>query len=86
MSEHHNTNHDAGNSIVLGFILSVGNHFFGWLNKITITEGLNEIIQAVITGFIGATVAYFTTKFWRKITGDKSQINHFETSKSDKNG
>ena len=85
MSDHHSYSVDASNSVLLGFILSVGNHLFGWMNKISLTEGLNEIIQAIITGFIGATVAYFTTKFWRKFTGDKQSANQSQTQ-SEKNG
>jgi hypothetical protein len=66
MSTH---NSETLGSIVIGFFLAVGNHIFGWLNHffIFLSAGgiLGDSIQAIITGMLGATAAYFTNKFWK---------------------
>jgi len=67
-------NQTGGVSLMLGFVLAMFNHVFGWLNAITTTSGqINPFVQAVLVGFIGATVSFFTNKFWKNITDKKSK-------------
>jgi hypothetical protein len=67
-------NQTGGVSLMLGFVLAMFNHIFGWLNAITTTSGqLNPFLQAVLVGFLGATVSFFTNKFWKSITDKKSK-------------
>jgi hypothetical protein len=57
-------------SVVIGFVLAVTNHFFGWLNHVFLdfhVQAWGESIQAIVTGILGATGAYFTTKFWKAV-------------------
>jgi H+/Cl- antiporter ClcA len=64
--EHHNSTGGAG--LVLGFILAMFNHIFGWLNQITPTsDHMNPFLQAALMGALGATISYFTNKFWKMI-------------------
>jgi len=69
LMEHHNSTGGVG--LLLGFVLAMFNHIFGWMNSITATSGatshMNPFVQALIMGFIGATVSYFTNKFWKFI-------------------
>lgn len=60
-------NHGATNgfNVVLGFILAVSNHIFGWMNNIQITAHWDSWFQAAVTGFLGATFAFFANKFWK---------------------
>jgi hypothetical protein len=63
-------NHDSIASIFLGFILAVGNSIFGWFSHyfcLIQNSFLNTSAQAIVTGIIGATTAYFTNKFWKYI-------------------
>lgn len=71
----------AGSSILFGFTLSVGNHLFGWLNNINGINHLNDFLQAVFTGFVGATVAFFTNMLWKKVTAKKRK--HYQDQKTD---
>ena len=65
LMENHN---QGGVSLMLGFVLAMFNHIFGWLNAIASTSGqLNPFVQAFLVGFIGATVSFFTNKFWKVI-------------------
>jgi|TARA_R110000868_G_scaffold383654_3_gene650923 uncharacterized membrane protein len=65
MEQHHNS---SGISLMMGFILATFNHIFGWINSITpASEHMNPFAQALIMGFLGATVSFFTTKFWKYI-------------------
>jgi hypothetical protein len=59
-------NQTGGISLMLGFVLAMFNHIFGWLNAISSSTGqLNPFLQAVLVGFLGATVSFFTNKFWK---------------------
>ena len=66
MEQHHS---NGGVSLILGFILAMFNHVFGWINSISPTSSgqMNPFVQALIMGFIGATISFFTTKFWKSI-------------------
>ena len=65
LMENHN---QGGVSLMLGFVLAMFNHIFGWLNAITTTSGqINPFVQSFLVGFIGATVSFFTNKFWKVI-------------------
>jgi ribose/xylose/arabinose/galactoside ABC-type transport system permease subunit len=64
--EHHNST--GGVSLLLGFVLAMFNHIFGWINSIVPTSGqMNPFVQALVMGFVGATISFFTTKFWKSI-------------------
>lgn len=61
-------NSTGGVSLFLGFVLAMFNHIFGWINSIASTSGrMNPFVQALVMGFIGATISFFTTKFWKSI-------------------
>jgi len=65
MEQHHS---NGGFSLMLGFILAMFNHVFGWINSIAPVSGqMNPFVQALVMGFIGATISFFTTKFWKYI-------------------
>jgi divalent metal cation (Fe/Co/Zn/Cd) transporter len=57
MSQH---NVESVGSVVTGFCLAVGNHTFGWFKTILQIDGsqLNDYLQALITGGIGALGAF----------------------------
>ncbi len=75
LMEHHNQT--GGVSLMLGFVLAMFNHIFGWLNAITTPSGqLNPFVQAILVGFIGATVSFFTNKFWKIIEKKFKKVNH----------
>jgi hypothetical protein len=57
--------HSNGFGVVIGFFLAVGNHVFGWMNNIQITAHWDSWFQAAVTGFLGATFAFFANKFWK---------------------
>ena len=62
--------HESIASVTIGFILAVANHIFGWFNDvfILVSDGLlSQGLQAIFTGFIGATTAFFANKFWKYI-------------------
>jgi ribose/xylose/arabinose/galactoside ABC-type transport system permease subunit len=64
--EHHNST--GGVSLLLGFVLAMFNHIFGWINSIAPASGqMNPFVQALVMGFVGATISFFTTKFWKLI-------------------
>lgn len=64
--EHNNST--GGLGLLLGFILAMFNHIFGWLNQITPTpDHMNPFLQAALMGALGATISYFTNKFWKMI-------------------
>jgi hypothetical protein len=65
----HTPNSTSGVSLLVGFILAMFNHLFGWLNNITpvSADHMNPFLQATIMGALGATISYFTTKFWKNI-------------------
>lgn len=56
-------------SIVMGFILAIGNHVFGWLNQIQATSHWDTYSQAFITGALGAAAAFMTTRILRWADG-----------------
>ena len=66
-------NHDSSSaiSVMIGFITALGNHMFGWLNKIHFTADWNAYLQAAIISFVGATIGFFTQLIWKKLTGKK---------------
>ena len=70
MEQHHN---DGIMSAMLGFILALGNNFFGWLNKLPITADWNAYFQAAVTGFVGATFAFFANKIWQSFFKKKKK-------------
>lgn len=72
LMEHHQ-NSTGGVSLLTGFVLAMFNHIFGWLNAITTTGQMNPFVQALVMGFIGATVSYFTNKFWKFIIEKKTK-------------
>lgn len=63
MSQH--TSESAG-SMVIGFILAIGNHIFGWFNAV-LAINLNDTIQALITGFVGALGAFLGNRLFKYI-------------------
>ena len=63
MSQH--TAESAG-SMVIGFILAIGNHVFGWFNTF-LTINLNNTVQALITGFVGALGAFLGNRLLKYI-------------------
>ena len=78
MDNEHQHQGDGGfMNIAIGFILAVGNNLFGWLNNIHFTADWNAYLQAAVTGFVGATFAFFANKFWkvieRKLKKNKGQ-------------
>ena len=63
MSQH--TTESAG-SMAIGFILAIGNHVFGWFNAV-LAINLNDTIQALITGFVGALGAFLGNRLFKYI-------------------
>lgn len=64
-------------SMLIGFVAALSNHFFGWFNtvflKISIDININEWFQALMTGMIGATGAYFANRFWKLLDRKKKK-------------
>ena len=56
-------------SMVIGFILAIGNHTFGWFNSLLQVDGhiFSGWAQALITGSIGACGAFITNKLLKLI-------------------
>jgi hypothetical protein len=64
--QHHDST--GGVSLLVGFVLAMFNHIFGWMNSITHSNGhMNPFVQALFMGCIGATATFFTNKFWKVI-------------------
>lgn len=60
--EQHHYNSTTTLGLLLGFISAIGNFFFGWLNDITFIEHLDEYVQAVITGSLGAVSGFMVLR------------------------
>jgi len=75
-------NMDSVGSVVVGFVMAVGNHTFGWFNHILQVNGglVNDWGQAFITGSIGAIGAFLTNRFIKYV--EKKIKNKNENNKS----
>jgi hypothetical protein len=63
--ENHHTNDGGIGSILIGFVLAIGNQVFGWMNTILEIHTIHWTIQAVVVGILGSTASYFTNKIWK---------------------
>ena len=52
--EHNQNDYSSGISIVIGFILSMSNHVYGWFGMIKLTANLDAWFQTIVIGFLGA--------------------------------
>lgn len=50
--------HQSGFSLLIGFIMAIFNHLFGWLNTIEPTNHLPSMFQALLMGIFGAFGTY----------------------------
>lgn len=82
LNNHDNMSHDNNGStspeiILFGFILALGNHVFNWFGhifgQVHPPSLWGAMVQALITGALGATAAFFTNKLWKYITTKKSK-------------
>ena len=58
---------------LFGFVGGSGKYVIAMQNSVTIQDRLIDVLWAVITTIIVATVSFFITKFWRKITNKKKK-------------
>ena len=65
--------HGSGNgiSILVGFIMAIGNHIFGWLNQVHVTAQWGNVLQTIFISMVGATIGFFTNRFWHYIMDRK---------------
>ena len=77
------TNNESVGSVVIGFVLAVGNHTFGWFGTLLQVEHhqLNEFAQAIITGSLGAFGAFVTTRSLKYI---EKKIKNLKNDKENK--
>ena len=61
MEQHHGSG--TGISVLVGFIMAIGNHLFGWLNQIHITAQWGNIFQTIFISMVGATVGFLQIDF-----------------------
>ena len=66
--QHHDGN--SSMSFLVGFIMALGNHLFGWMNQIQPTSHIPSYVQALLMGIFGAIGTYFGNqiiKFFKKV-------------------
>lgn len=50
----HNQHNGSSFSFLVGFIMAIGNHLFGWMNQIQPVAHMNTYLQALLVGIVGA--------------------------------
>jgi uncharacterized membrane protein YfcA len=73
-------NHQSGStiSILIGSIMAIFNHLFGWMNQIQPTSHIPSLLQALLMGIVGALGTFIGNeciKFVRKLFKKKHHDN-----------
>jgi flagellar biosynthesis protein FliQ len=63
-------------SILIGSIMAIFNHLFGWMNQIQPTSHIPSLVQALLMGIVGALGTFIgneAIKFVKKIVKKKHE-------------
>jgi hypothetical protein len=77
------TSNESTGSAVIGFVLAVSNHTFGWFNTMLQVQHsqISEFTQAIITGSLGALGAFVTSRILRYAEKKIKQLKNDKESK-----
>ena len=78
LEQMHNHQNGSSVSILIGSIMAIFNHLFGWMNQIQPTSHIPSLLQALLMGMVGALGTFIGNegiKFFRKLFKKKQDAN-----------